>query len=222
MIFGKSKLELKVGIFVFFGFIVLSTFILLIGNFKTWGSTRRIKFIFNFVNGIKLGAPIRFAGVDVGEVRRINFFFSQNEQKEKVELTGLVRGEIRIPSDSKAWVNTLGLLGEKYIELMPGKNYAQGLSDGGTLIGNDPLAMHEMGDLAKSVLDNINEAISGLKNKEGTLGKLIYDDSLYNELIAIATDTHSLIKVTEDMVVDIKTHPWKLFFKPKEKPVNKK
>lgn len=221
MIFGKSKVELKVGIFVFFGLAILMTFILFIGNYRTWGSTRKIRFVFNFVNGIKLGAPIRFAGVDVGEVRKINFFFSQEEQKEKVELLGVVRGQIQIPSDSKAWVNTLGLLGEKYVELMPGKNYAQNLSEDDTLIGNDPVAMHEIGELAKSVVDNINEAVSGLKNKEGSLGKLIYDDSLYKELISVATDTQSLIKTTEGMVADIKAHPWKLFFRPKVKPASK-
>ena len=217
MIFGKSRMELKVGIFVFIGFIILTAFVLLIGNFKTWGSTRRIRFVFNFVNGIKDGAPIRFAGVDVGEVRDIRFFFSPEEQKEKVELSGLVRSEIKIPSDSKVWVNTLGLLGEKYVELMPGKDYSRCLAPGGTLVGNDPIAMHEIGELAKSVVDNLNGVITEITNKEGTVGKLFYDDSLYKELTRLVAESQTLIKDTEGLVADIKQHPWKLFFKTKDK-----
>ena len=63
MIFGKTKLEMKVGIFVFIGLIILVTFILSIGGFKTWTSGYKVSFIFDFVNGVKLGAPVRFSGV---------------------------------------------------------------------------------------------------------------------------------------------------------------
>ena len=63
MIFGKTKLELKVGFFVFIGLLILIIFILSIGGFKTWSSGYHINLSFNFVNGVKVGAPVRFAGV---------------------------------------------------------------------------------------------------------------------------------------------------------------
>ncbi|MDD5060575.1 MAG: MlaD family protein, partial [Candidatus Omnitrophica bacterium] len=72
MIFGKTKMELKVGVFVFIGMVILVIFLLSIGGFKTWSSGYRIKVKFGFVNGIKMGAPVRFAGVDVGEVKKIH------------------------------------------------------------------------------------------------------------------------------------------------------
>src|SRR3989338_8616548 len=117
MIFGKTKLELKVGIFVFIGIVFLSVFVLSIGWIKTWSSGYHINFIFNFVNGAKLGAPVRFSGVDVGVIKKINFVFSGEEQKYKVKIDSWVKREVQIPSDSTVWVNTLGLLGEKYIEI---------------------------------------------------------------------------------------------------------
>jgi phospholipid/cholesterol/gamma-HCH transport system substrate-binding protein len=200
MVFGKTSIELKVGLFVFIGLIILVSFVLLIGDFKTWTAGYPLKFTFNFINGVKLGAPVRFAGVDVGEVKEINFVFSDTEQRTKVEIVGWVKNKARIPVDSEVWVNTLGLLGEKYIEIMPGKDYSSFMVKNGVLIGHEPIAMHELADIAKRLVDNIDAAIT---NRDGTIGKLLYDPALYNEL--------------EGLVSDIRKNPWKLIWKTKEK-----
>jgi phospholipid/cholesterol/gamma-HCH transport system substrate-binding protein len=203
MIFGKTKLELKVGIFVFVGLVILAIFILSIGGFKTWASGYEVDFMFNFVNGIKMGAPVRFAGLDTGEVKKIKFIFIPGEQKTRVKVTCWVKRDVQIPIDSTIWVNTLGLLGEKYIEIMPGKNYGQILAPNQAIDGIDPIPMHEVVRLAKSIIENINLSLEKIRNKEGTLGKLIYEDTIYNEL--------------EAFVTDIRKNPWKLFIKTKEK-----
>ncbi len=208
MIFGKTKLELKVGFFVFVGVVILVAFILLIGDFRTWTLGYEVNFVFNFVNGVKLGAPVRFAGVDVGEVKAINFLLDpQEETKPKVQIVGWVKKEVRIPLDSTVWVNTLGLLGEKYIEIMPGLDYQQSLAKGQTLAGNDPIAMHEVAQLARNIAGDLDQSLVKIKNGEGTIGRLLYDDTIYNEL--------------EALVKDVRKHPWKLFFRAKEKPEKK-
>ena len=229
MIFGKSKLELKVGMFVFAGLVVLLIFVLYIGDFQNSLSTYRVNFTFNFINGVKLGSPVRFAGVDVGEVKAINFIFPVKGEKPKVRMVGTITRNIKIPLDSTVWVNTLGILGEKYIEIMPGKDFENVAKDGETMVGNDPFAMQEFGEMAKSVVTkldatltgingvadsvkaltlNLDDGVTRIKNGEGTVGKLMYSDELYNEL--------------EALVVDLKSHPWKLFWKGKEKPATKK
>ncbi|KPK97092.1 MAG: hypothetical protein AMJ95_10990 [Omnitrophica WOR_2 bacterium SM23_72] len=203
MIFGKTKLEMKVGVFVFIGLILLAIFILSIGGFKTWTSGYRIHFIFNFVNGVKLGAPVRFAGVDVGVVKDIKFILPAEEPVTKVDIDCWVKREVMIPVDSTVWVNTLGLLGEKYVEVMPGEDYSNVLSDNQQLIGEDPVPMQEVTELARNIGNNIDVIIEKIKNKEGTLGMLLYDDAIYKEL--------------EGLVSDLRRNPWKLFFKGKEK-----
>jgi phospholipid/cholesterol/gamma-HCH transport system substrate-binding protein len=200
-------LELKVGVFVFLGLIILVIFVLSIGRFKTWTSGYEVKFVFNFVNGIKVGGPVRFAGLDVGEVKKINFIPPINKEKTSIEIVCWVRRDVRIPIDSTIWVNTLGLLGEKYIEIMPGKDYSHCMVANDSLVGVDPIPMHEVVRLAKDITENIDESIVKIKNKEGTLGKLIYEDTIYNEL--------------EAFVTDIRKHPWKLFRVTKEKPEKK-
>ena len=203
MIFGKTKLELKVGIFVFVGLIILAIFILSIGGFKTWSSGYRININFNFVNGVKVGAPVRFSGVDVGEVKRVSLSFVPEENRSNVRLGIWLRNNIKIPVDSSVWVNTLGLLGEKYVEIMPGNNYASCLKANESLTGKDPLPMHQIFNRAENILHNLDDGIARIVNKEGSLGKLIYDDDIYNQLDALVTD--------------IRNHPWKLFYKTREK-----
>lgn len=204
MLFGRTKLELKVGIFVFIGLVILTVFILLIGDFKTWVSGyNRINFTFNFVNGIKVGAPVRFSGVNIGEVKDIKFLFLAEENRVQVQVIGGVRKDVKIPADSTVWVNTLGLLGEKYIEIMPGKDYSKYLASEESIAGTDPIAMHEIGNIAKNIVANIDETILEIKNSKGTFGRLVNDDSLYKEI--------------EALITDLRRHPWKLFFKTKEK-----
>ena len=203
MIFGKTKLELKVGVFVFLGLIVLAIFILSIGGFKTWSSGYRVYLNFNFVNGVKLGAPVRFAGVDVGEVKKINLQFKPAENRTNVCLEVWIRDIVRLPADSTVWVNTLGLLGEKYVEIIPGKDYSNTLKENQSLTGVDPVPTHLLFSKAENIMGNLDSGITKIMNKEGSLGKLLYDDKVYNEL--------------EALVTDVRKNPWKLLIKTKEK-----
>lgn len=200
MIFGRTKLELKVGIFVFFGLLILVVFILSIGGFKSWTQGYRVKINFDFINGVKIGAPVRFAGIDVGDVKKINFIFLP--EGPKVEVTAWVKKDIKIPQDSTVWVNTLGLLGEKYIEIMPGKDWKNIVAQGRPINGRNPVAMHEVAELVKNMANDFEAIMAKIKNGQGTVGKLLTDDSIYNGM--------------ESLVLDLKKHPWKLFWKGKE------
>jgi len=202
MIFGETKLELKVGIFVFIGLVILTIFILSMKNFKTITRGYEVNFIFNFANGVKIGAPVRFAGVDIGEIKEINFVTTGNDPKPKVEIRASIRKGVKVPVDSEVWVNTLGLLGEKYIEIMPGEDYANVLLAKQRLVGIDPIPMQEISVLAEKIAKHLDEGLTGIINKEGTVGKLLYDDTIYKEL--------------EALITDVRKHPWKLFIKTKE------
>ncbi|MFA4889671.1 MAG: MlaD family protein [Candidatus Omnitrophota bacterium] len=229
MIFGKTKLELKVGAFVFIGLGILMAFVLLIGSFRTWSSGYHVKFTFNFVNGVKMGAPVRFCGVDAGEVQEIKLKFNPQEGRVKVHIYCWLKQEALVPLDSTVWVNTLGLLGEKYIEIIPGADYTKSLSEGKELIGRDPIPMHEITEFAKRIAGGLEEIIGKVKSGEGTIGKLIFDDSLYKDVEGALKNKDgtvgklfyddSLYKELEALVGDIRRNPWKLFFKTKEVPL---
>jgi phospholipid/cholesterol/gamma-HCH transport system substrate-binding protein len=214
----KSRLELIVGIFIVIGLVILVSFVFLIKDFRIAKPGYRFNIAFGFVNGVKTGAPVRLAGVDVGEVKAIDVSYDPGSKKAKVNVAVWVKKGVGIPSDSRVWINTLGLLGEKYIEIFPGKNSDPIVKEGDTITGKDPMAMEEVTEETRRLVLKVEEAVSGLnevlavvKTGEGTLGKLVYDKAVYQNIEGATKD---LKELTEDL----KRHPWKLLSRPKEKP----
>ena len=124
-----------------------------------------------------------------------------------------VNKDAQIPSDSAVWINTLGLLGEKYIEIMPGKDYNRTLKENDTILGQDPIPMEEITKEMKELVSKtdeavtgLNEILSGIKTGEGTIGRFFSDETVYKNI--------------EELTDDLKRHPWKLFLKPKKKRNN--
>src|SRR3989338_7443724 len=113
--------EIKVGLFVFIAFVLLAVMIFSISDFYTSQAqyTYPLRIRFSFVNGIDDGAPVRLAGVQVGEVREIRVYRDEANQRTQVELGVRVSRDAMLEDDSTASINTLGLLGEKYVEIMP-------------------------------------------------------------------------------------------------------
>lgn len=217
----KSRLELAVGIFIIVGLAILIFFVFFIRDFQLIKPGYKFDVVFGFANGLKIGAPARLAGVDVGDVKSIDVFYDPEAQKTKVKIEIWVKEDSQIPADSKVWINTLGLLGEKYLEVIPGNNYSLLVRENDTIVGQDPVAMEEITEETKKLVLKIKEALIGLndvlsqvKTGQGTLGKLVYDETIYQNFEGVTKD---LKELTEDL----KSHPWKLLFKPKEKPVKK-
>ena len=215
----KSRLELTVGVFMVIGLIILVFFVFFIRDFQLVKPGYRFDIVFGFANGLKVGAPTRLAGVDVGEIKGIDIFYEPDSSKTRVRVRVWVKKEAQVPLDSEILINTLGLLGEKYIEIIPGKNYALLAGEGSTVSGRDPVAVEEVTEETKKLVLKIEQAVTGLndvlvqiKTGQGTLGKLVYEDDIYQN---IEGSTKDLKELTEDL----KRHPWKLFWKPKEKPV---
>lgn len=213
----KSKLELKVGVFVFIALVILVIFVLMIGDFRIINPGYKFKVSFSFANGVKRSAPVRLSGVEVGEVRGIEIGYDKQTKKPLVFVEVWVKKEAKIPIDSRVWVNMLGLLGEKYIEVIPGQNYESLLKEGSFIKGEDPISIQELTDLSRQValqvgdtvsklsvtLDSLNLILNNVKQGEGTVGKLIFDNRLYNNI--------------EEMFEDLKKNPWKLLYRSKEK-----
>jgi phospholipid/cholesterol/gamma-HCH transport system substrate-binding protein len=241
---NKSNFELKVGIFVFIGLIILSIVVFSIGDIHIFETGYTVKLTFGFANGVEVAAPVRLAGVRVGEVKALEVVFDEELGKTRVELLAWIQKGTRIPKDSYAHINNLGLLGEKYVEITPGKDYVQVLCAGDVLVGTDPISMEKVTELGykvaikldqtveainrivsdeeiklslkrslentelftqdlKALTESANAILDKVKSGEGTVGRLLSDDSLYNSL--------------ESLVEDLKRHPWKLFYRPKEK-----
>lgn len=227
----RSKMELKVGVFIFAALVILTVFIFKIGNLKNYGKGYPLKFVFGNVSGVKSGSPVRFSGVDVGEVSRVNVIEDEQNKSTKIEVVAWIRKSVSIPSHSRVYINTLGLLGEKYIEIIPPAEYKSFLQPGNAIVGTDPVMMQHWIDEGENLVKDLRELIKRLKAGEGTAGKLLNDDRLYVELEGLISDIRrakegtlgkllyddKLYQELEALISDIRRHPWKLFWKTKEK-----
>ena len=114
---GMKTFELKVGIFVLIGAVILFLIVFSVGDINLIKSGYHINVIFSFAAGIGPSAPVRLAGVGIGEVEGIHLFYDEKEKRTKAVLSAWIQQDTRIEEDATATVNTLGLLGEKYLEL---------------------------------------------------------------------------------------------------------
>ena len=113
-----------------------------------------------------------------------------------------------IEKDSTVRVNTLGMLGEKYLEIIPGTSEAGFLEEDGVLIGQDPVMLDELAEDIKDMADSAGVVMGRLERGEGTIGKFLTDESVYNNV--------------EEFTGDIKRNPWKLLRKTTGKKKKKK
>jgi phospholipid/cholesterol/gamma-HCH transport system substrate-binding protein len=193
--------ELKVGVFILIGVAILFIIVFSIGDINLSKTGYNIKVIFNFASGIGPSAPIRLAGVGVGQVQGIHIIHDAKDNKTKAELTAWINDNIKIEEDAVVTINTLGLLGEKYLEIFPGTPGSTAVKPNGTIIGKDPVPMEKVTENLASLSESVKAIVDKIKSGEGTIGKLLYDDAIYNNL--------------EEFTADIKKNPWKLLNKPR-------
>ncbi len=240
--FTRMNFELKVGIFIFIGIVILSVIIFSIGNFYSVKQGYNMNVVFGFANGVGVGAPVRYSGVQVGEVQEINIYFDEKENKPLVKLIVWVSQNAWINENAKASINTLGLLGEKYLEISPGTRDTRLLQKGDTLRGYDPVSTEEIARSTKELIGKIGTLTESVNKIAGDEGLRISLKNTVNNMEALSGDLRDFLSYAkqgkgtigrlmsddtlynhiDEMILDIKQNPWKLLFKPPEPRGNKK
>jgi phospholipid/cholesterol/gamma-HCH transport system substrate-binding protein len=124
----KLNPEARVGIFVLVGIILLVYMSLRVGGIRFGREEGYEIFIkFNSAAGLDKDASVRVAGVEIGRIKDIAL------QNNKAKVTLRIKPEVKIGKDFTAVLKTKGLLGERYIELVPGSPNAPSLEHGGEL-----------------------------------------------------------------------------------------
>lgn len=195
--FRDEKLEMKVGLFLGIGIFLMFLIVFSVSDLYLLKKGYNIQVIFGYVNGIGENAPVRLAGVHVGKVKNVSIIYD-NDQKVRVCIDTWIEGNIRIRTDAVARINTLGLLGEQYLEIFPGTT-GQFLEPGDELFGNDPMNVSQQMEEVSKLAGSVTKVFTNLSEGRGTIGKLLTNDELYNNLV--------------DFTSDIKAHPWKLMYR---------
>ena len=197
----SKTFELKVGVFILIGIAILFIIVFSIGDINLSKTGYKVKVQFNFASGIGPSAPVRLAGVGVGQVKGIQIIHDPKDDKTKAELTAWINDGTKIEEDAVVTINTLGLMGEKYLEIIPGTAGTPVVKPNGMLVGKDPVSMEKITENLAALSESVRTIVDKLKKGDGTIGKLLNDDAIYNNL--------------EAFTADIKKHPWKLLNRPR-------
>ncbi|MFH1837797.1 MAG: MlaD family protein [Candidatus Omnitrophota bacterium] len=229
----NKKLEIKVGLFIGMGMFLMFLIVFSISDIYLLKNGYNVSSEFDFVNGITENAPVRLAGVNVGEIKKTEIFYDDKQGKTRVRLDIWVNESVRLEKDAIARINTLGLLGEQYLEITPGSS-KEFLSPGETLEGKTPVNIGEQMEGVNDIIRSFKSIAEKAEKGEGTLGKFLSDDSLYNKMESILDkidkgkgtigqliSNDKMYKDLEAFASDIRAHPWKLLSKPSRKRKDK-
>jgi len=197
--------QLRVGIFVLFGLAVLAFLIInSTGNFNPFEKKLRLKAHFAAADGLREAAEVQLAGVNIGKVEKVNLLPPDSPNDAKVEAVLVVSENFdgrpitdRIRTDSTAQLVAVSLLAnDKMINITPGTNNAAAVAENAVLNSTASMSITKLTETGNQLLEQINKLaiptneILGKANRgEGTLGKIINDESLYNNLDATVGET---------------------------------
>lgn len=226
----KNTLETRLGIFVALAVIAAVVILEVLGGAPFLKRGYRLHALFQNAQDLKVGDPIKMAGVQIGQVDRIEL------AQGKVKVTLKLERHAEVKTDSVASIKFTGLLGQNYVAIDFGK------PDSPRMLPDNPIATVEQADLSTLMakLDNVASGVENLTKSftgdkidnllgpvtdflkqnnpnltatisnmqavssqiakgEGTVGKLIFEEGLYNNALGAVTnlqDTAAEIKLT--------------------------
>ena len=225
----KLSNELKTGIAVLGSVLILTGIFLKTGDIGVKPKGYTVKTRFQSAAGIKKFAPVRLAGVEVGEVRDVKLKYE--DETTVVEAVIWVESQVKLRKDAEAMMSSLGLMGEKYVEIRPGVS-PEFVEPGGTILARDPVNFDELMEKASKAMDeatvtmkefrtlavNANSLLVEAKPK--VMGILTNLDGILSvnrpKLDSIMSNLEVTSEYFAEFSEDVKYHPWKVLAKGKE------
>jgi len=202
--------KIRLGIFVIIGTALLVVTAYLIGNRQSmFGSTFTVHAVFRNVNGLQQGNNVRYAGINVGTVKRIQMI---NDTTIVVSL--LLQENIikHVKTDAITTIGSDGLVGSMIVNIVPGNGLAPQVSSGDTIVSYSRIGAEDMlstlnktGENAALLTADLLQVTEALKQGRGTLGRLLNDtlmaanleQTIQNLKIASSNADKTLMQVNE-------------------------
>jgi phospholipid/cholesterol/gamma-HCH transport system substrate-binding protein len=195
--------QLRVGITVIVASLTLG-FLLFLMSGTAGLFTPRIKLISYFYNagGLRTGAPVRLSGVDIGNVVAMRIVNEPSKKLTPVEVTMKVSTKFgfNLRRDSICLLRTAGVLGETYVDLDSSQATGPPAQDGDTLATRDQPDIEDVVVSSQSTLQNMDallkradRILAFAESGKGSLGKLIYDPTLYNRFSETVADFQKIV-----------------------------
>lgn len=199
---SSNRRSVIVGIFIAIGLLIVIVGVLTLGGQKkAFVKAVQVTAIFNDVGGVQTGNNVWYSGVKVGNVKKITFL-----EHNKIEVVMNIEESSAkfIHKDVLAKVGSDGLVGNKIISLAGGSENMPAIQDGDQLrvavnISPDEImtTLQENNKQLLAITGNLKTLSKRIVDGEGSLGKLVTDESLYNNLASTVSSLEKSASNTE-------------------------
>lgn len=167
----QNRNETQVGIFVVVGFIVLALIVFFISGVYLFRPGYSVSIMYDYVDILDKGAPVRMAGVRVGEVSAVSLLFDETKQHTRVKVKLFIAKGTEIRENYDFTIRGTHILSEPHIEITPKAGNAPILQDGKILEGVSLAPIEALIDRAHHIMDSLDSVLSGVSGavngKEG-------------------------------------------------------
>jgi phospholipid/cholesterol/gamma-HCH transport system substrate-binding protein len=155
---------------------------------------------FDNASGLRLGAPVRLEGVDVGNVEAIRIIRENPLTPVEVTMKVSSKYDYALRKDSVTTLNTAGVLGETYVDIDSSQAKLGPAQNGDVLPIRDRPDFQDVVRSGQSTLQNmqtllqrLDRILTTVESGKGSVGKLINDPTLYNRLNAMIGDMQGIV-----------------------------
>lgn len=212
---SPRKHNILVGLFIFIGLIFLLGAILMVGNLhETFKRKMQLVTVFDEVNGLQTGANVWLSGVKIGKVKNIRINPTRNVL---VVLDIEENAQQFILKDAKTKIGTDGLIGNKVVIIYGGTQNSAPVNDGDTLLvgstfstENIMLKLEKNNENLLAITTDFKKISHKLTTNEGTVGKLLNDDAMYDNINSIAVSLNKASVKSEKLIASLNEYSSKL------------
>lgn len=193
--------QLRVGITVIFATATLCVLIFLMSGTTGIFSKKLTLYLYqDNAGGLRIGAPVRLNGVDIGNVTGIAVVPNHGADPVQIKFKVSARFQPLVHNDANATLATAGVLGETFVDIDSRASKAPTIQDGDTLKSKDQPSFNDVVKSTQGTLENVDillkradRIFAYIESGEGSIGKLIYDQELYNRLNATLSEVQGMI-----------------------------
>jgi phospholipid/cholesterol/gamma-HCH transport system substrate-binding protein len=176
--YGREiTIEILVGLFMFTVLLALGIFTIVLSRENFFKASYQYEFVFSEVNGLREGDNVYLRGMNIG---RVNQTMIEDRQ---VHVYTTVDIPITLRHGYKIEVVSASMLGGKYLKIYEGPENAPVLGDNVTILGEAPVdVIEELG----AAVEGLQAMIDAVNEGQGTMGKLLNDDTIYNNIVVVS------------------------------------
>jgi phospholipid/cholesterol/gamma-HCH transport system substrate-binding protein len=200
--------QLKVGVLILVALVILAFAILKLGaEGNLFGKRYQVVSFVANASGLRVGGPVSVAGQLAGTIKEITFLPPDQDTTKNLRLLIEIKREMinQVRADSRAKIATMGLLGDKVVDISVGTPKFRPLRDGDTLIvipstDYEAVVRQASGAITEVVglTRDLKKVTTGITQGQGTLGQLITNRQLYDNLNSTLAQSNALMARLEN------------------------